>query len=400
MRNKTKKTLLFIEPNLSSSGLILKAQEKRYDSLIISANFNQRSLLNEIINSSLTIFQVNINDEIAVLDLVEKISQKFYIDGVIPGSEQYTSLASKVAGYLKKPSLTEEAISKIQRTDLLYDCLKAHHIPLPSYENVTTREKLKTAIQYIGFPCVLKSMHNMSSAFVKVAHTFEEALQAFETILHQEENSRISDNSVFQPSILIQEYIDGKVYSVEGFLKNNLVSVVSVTEKILPSAFDLTPIGYIVRSENEKILFYIESYLKHVLSALKLNYGPFHADIKLSEKGPLLTEIFIGLPKNQVSKIISYATGIDYYDNVLKLFSNQPLSLQKTKRLNAGFAFLYTSNALEVFRESPYVTELKTYDKREEPLPFIKQKFGHAFLLHKDYEILKQQFIELLSYPR
>ncbi|MBS0271431.1 MAG: ATP-grasp domain-containing protein [Proteobacteria bacterium] len=400
MRNHTQKALLFIEPVSSSSKLILKAQEKRYDPLIISANFNQQPLPNEVINTSLTIFQINIKDHRAVLDLVEKISQKFHVDGVIPGAEQYTSLTNQVAIYLKKPGLTEEAISQIQRKDALYDCLKTHHIPLLSYERVITPEKLKAAIQHVGLPCVLKSTRNISSATIKIANTLEEALQIFEAIMHQEEEYKISEDIAFQPSVLIQEYMEGTIYSVEGFLNNKLVSIVSVTEKILSPELDLTPIGYIVRSENEKLLIHVESYLKQVLSALKLNHGPFQADIKLSEKGPLLTEIFIGFPKSQISTLIGHATGIDYYDNVLKFFSNQPLYLQKTKRLNAGVAFLHTHNTLEACLENPHVTEIETYDKEEKLNSSIKQKLGHAFFLHKDYEILKQQFVTLLPHSR
>jgi hypothetical protein len=108
MRFFDKKTLLFIEPCLSSQLLVIKAKEKRYDALVISSHSGQQILPEEVINASSSFFQVDTDDEDAVLDLVKKISQKFHIDGVVLGAENYVPLATKVATYLNKPGLTPE----------------------------------------------------------------------------------------------------------------------------------------------------------------------------------------------------------------------------------------------------------------------------------------------------
>ncbi len=108
MRFLDKKTLLFIEPCLSSYHLVLKAKEKRYDTFVISAHSDQHTLPEEVINASSLFFQVDTNNESAVFDLVKKIAQKFHIDGVILGAENYVPLATKVATYLNKPALAPE----------------------------------------------------------------------------------------------------------------------------------------------------------------------------------------------------------------------------------------------------------------------------------------------------
>lgn len=381
MRHPIKKTLLFIEPTSSSSLLVLKAQEKRYDSLVITANFNKNALSEKVINASFALFQVNIKDEVAVLDLVEKISQKFRIDGVIPGAIQYVPLTSKVASQLQKPGLAKEVAFKVQRKDLIRHCLKAHRLPHPRYQIISNSTALKTALQHLGSPCVLKSLYNVDFSLTKKVYTFEEALYAFETILAEEKN---------EGKVLIEEYIEGETYSVEGFFKNKLLSLVSIVEK-------LNPIGYIVASDWENLFPCVQPYCKQVLSALELNYGFFRMDIKLTKQGPFLTDISIGLPKDPIPKLIGYATGIDYYHNVLKFFSDQLLSLQKTKCLNAGFTSLYTPNAVETLFENPCVAEINIYSKEEGFIPTVNQKLGHAFLIHKEYEVLKQQLAEIHS---
>jgi len=117
MRILDKKTLLFIEPCLSSHLLVLKAKEKRYDAFVIAAHLGQCTLPEEVINASSLFFQVDTNNDVAVLDVVKKIAQKFHIDAVILGTENYVPLATKVATYLNKPGLTpEEALKSFFRS--------------------------------------------------------------------------------------------------------------------------------------------------------------------------------------------------------------------------------------------------------------------------------------------
>lgn len=123
-----KKTVLFIEPCLSDYPLVLKAKEKRYRTFVISAHSDQRQLPEDIIDASTSFFQVETNQDAAVLDLVKKINQKFRIDGVISGNEAYLSLTNQVAASLNKPGISPEAAHLISNKDLMRETLKAHNI--------------------------------------------------------------------------------------------------------------------------------------------------------------------------------------------------------------------------------------------------------------------------------
>ncbi len=406
MRFFSKKILLFIEPCLSSHLLVLKAKEKRYDTFVISAHSNQRTLPAEIINASSSFFQVDTNNDEAVLDLVKKISQKFHIDGVIPGSESCAVLAAKVAKYLKTPGLTQEAALRVCRKDLIRDELKAHNVPIPLYGRVKTKEELEKTLKIIGFPCILKAIDGAGSVGGKKVQTLEEAFHFFEAVTAPEEGSSSWDDRFLQRCVLVEEYIQGKEYSVEVFSRNNIVSLVSFTEKVLSLEFDSIKERHIIRSEIEPTLLgRIEPYLNKVILALKLNHGLFHAKVRLSTRGPLLMKIEMGPPEAHIPKLIGYATGIDYYDNILRLLSGQPFSLQRTRYLNAGITFLYHSNVnkfcthgyFKTLRDNSCVMETKAYYRQEDGISdfSVGKKVGHVILLHKDYEILKQKMAEV-----
>lgn len=392
------KTLLFIEPCLSSHLLVLRAKEKRFNTLVISANSDQRALPEEVVNASSSFFQVDTNDDLAVLDLVGKIAQKFHIDGVIPGVEYYVPLTAKVAMDLKKPGLTPEVALGVHRKDVMRDTLKAHNIPIPQYRKVQTEKELEIALKTIGYPCILKPVDCAGSVNVMGIKTFEEAFHAFQEITAHEGVDPAWGNRVLQRCALVEEYIQGKEYSIEGFSKDNMVSIVSITENLSSPETDSIVVGRIVPAEIEPNLFaIIEPYVKKVISSLKFNYAPFHAVVRLSERGPLLMGFSMRLADNNILKLIGYATGIDYYENTLKLFSGQPLSLQRTQRLNAGMTFFYHPEAIEILRDNPYVREIKVYEGH---IPGSKHEVGHAIFLHEDYNVLKQQMLGLSPHPR
>lgn len=403
MHCRGKKTLLFIEPCLSSYFLVIKAKEKGYTTLVLSSHSGQRLLPEEVLNASSSFFQLDTSNEEAVLYLVEKIAQKFYINGVIPGTEYYMPLTAKVAKYLNKPGLTPESALRIQRKDLIRDTLKAHGFLLPKYRRVETKEELKTALQQIKFPCMIKSIVCPGSIKVKKAHTFKEAFDAFKKIMDHKSIDSTQGNLSFQKGALVEEYIEGKEYSIEGFLKNHTVHIISMTEKFFSfESSGLMKKGQIVASEIDSELFtMIAPYLKKVTSVLDLNDGPFQAQVKLSEKGPFLIEIAMRFADSYIPKLIEYATSIDYYDNALKLFSGQPLSLHKTQRLNAGISFFYASSIAKICTKAyfdtlmkhPYTKETKVCNKPEERVLKGSQgnrKLGYAIFLHKDYRVLKR----------
>ena len=85
--------------------------------------------------SQATFFQLNTHNEAAILSLVEKISQKFQIDGVIPGDDHYGLLTAKIGDYLQKPGLKPEIAFKVYHQDFLRHISKESGFYIPNYCN-------------------------------------------------------------------------------------------------------------------------------------------------------------------------------------------------------------------------------------------------------------------------
>ena len=128
------KNFLFIEPCLSSQYFIHQARLKGYGTFIISENDIFLNLSKENIKAASAFFQLDTHNQEAVLNLVQQLSEKFKIDGVIPGNEDYGPLTANVAACLKKPGLKPEIECKIYRNELLEAVIKKENLSLSNME--------------------------------------------------------------------------------------------------------------------------------------------------------------------------------------------------------------------------------------------------------------------------
>lgn len=332
-RDLRNKVLLFIEPCLSLEHFVHKAQMKGYKTFIISANDSYLTLPNKNFMGTCAFFQVDTQDDEAVLNLVTQLAQKFNIEGVIPGYEGYGPLTAKIATYLKKPGLRSEIALKVERKDIL--------------------------------------------------------------------------QALSQNSYTGEVGMDEQEYHIKGLVKNRIVRIFIFTENLVFPESNFIDLGYIVRSKIDQIHFKkINNYLQDVVSALKLDYGFFNATVKMSEKSISLSNFTMGFAKDFMPTLIHYATGIDYSDRVFELFSNQPVSFHRTKKLNAGIIFFYKkpmkkqnlASYISELEQNPVVLEAKEYRREHgctQHLSAKTQKIGHAILVHQDYKILKQHIKEI-----
>jgi len=115
------KTLLFLEPCYLSYPLLQNVYEKGETTLVISNISPCQTIPKDIIKVSSLYFQVDLNDEDAVFDLIHKIKRVFTIDGVIPGNEYYLPLVGKIATTLNKPSLLASSALAYLETSQIFE---------------------------------------------------------------------------------------------------------------------------------------------------------------------------------------------------------------------------------------------------------------------------------------
>jgi hypothetical protein len=64
----------------------------------------------------------------------------------------------------------------------------------------------------------------------------------------------------------------------------------------------------------------VVAYVVRVVRALGLGLGPFHAELRLSARGPLLMEVAARLPGDRIPDLLRLATGADLYEATLRCY--------------------------------------------------------------------------------
>ena len=309
----TKRNIVFVEPCLSSHLLIVEALKAGYNPIVISANSDKRIVPEEVLKKVAFHFKIDTNNDEQVINFLSQLKQYIHIDAVVPGAEFYVPLTAKIAQELNLPGLEPEVALNARRKDLMREALSKSGVVIPQFKLVKSEQELIAAVKDIGLPCVIKATDLAGSVNVSKAETLSEAVNYFKQIIDNPTQSKEWGGRKLKRQALVEEYVIGKEYSIEGFIKNGHVNVVSITEKLLSCEKDFVEVGHIVGAPiDEQQNVAIRKYVQQVVSALKLNIGPFHAELRMTNKGPILMEIAMRLGGDYIPKLINYAYGVNF----------------------------------------------------------------------------------------
>lgn len=142
----------------------------------------------------------------------------------------------------------------------------------------------------------------------------------------------------FEKMALVEEYAEGKEYSVECISFSGHHSFLQITEKYTTGAPHFIETGHVEPAQlSEQLLEKIKETVFHALSGLGIEYGASHSEIKISDSGQIaIIEIggrmggdFIG------STLVKLSTGFDFVKAVIDIsLGNEP----KVALSDKGFA--------------------------------------------------------------
>jgi biotin carboxylase len=114
--------------------------------------------------------------------------------------------------------------------------------------------------------------------------------------------------------VLIEEYLEGKEYSVEACSANGRHYVLGITEKFVePGSF--IECGHLFPAQlDAATVDAIEDYVTRVLYATGVDNTPTHTEIMLDASGPRLIETHTRVGGDCIPTLVHETTGIDLYE--------------------------------------------------------------------------------------
>jgi len=300
--------------------------------LLVDTNFSATPIHDYLVSEGHEVFVVGGNSQDALaksaeryvpldysdIDRTRALIEELGIDYLIPGcNDQSYRVCSSLNENSRYPGIdrldTSETINHKQR---FREFTQMHGLPVPHLldtKNIGTR-----------WPVIVKPVDAYSGHGVRIlrdgqADEIEAAIQ------HAREYSRTG-------SYLVEDYVDGQLYSHSAFLKQqNIIRDIIVEEHGTANPF-VVDTSRVIPDPSPTMLQAVRESITTLARALNLHDGLIHTQFILSGENIWLVEVTRRCPGDLYSQLIELSTGTNYVENYVRPFLGQPY------RFEPGFA--------------------------------------------------------------
>lgn len=296
----------------------------------------------------------------------------------------------------KQPDLAYEDSLCATIKNYMRDRLKENHVPIPRYFTVHNEKEFLEAIQEMPGDMIVKPADNAGSRGVillkkdPVSGRMEPS-NALEVYAYSKGNSR---NGI----VMVEEFMEGEEVSVESMTVNGETTVIAITDKMTTPPPYFVELGHVEPSHHPLLLQeQIKEVTKKAVSAIRLQNGPAHTEIKLTKEGPKIVELAARLGGDFItSRLVPLSTGVDMVGNSVILATGGKIDLENKVSQGAAIRFIpgekgiirniYVPAELE---KSQGVEEIVLYKKPGDCVDGTKSsndRVGHVIATGKDAE--------------
>ena len=170
------------------------------------------------------------------------------------------------------------------------------------------------------YPLIVKPRDNSGSRGVKLCRNKEELQEAMQEALHY---SHLD-------TVLVEEYIEGQEYSIEGLHYDGNSEVIQFTEKTtteFPYNVELAhkqPTNLTEEQKND-----IRELVSKIAKCMHFEKCPSHTELKINERGVIIIETSPRLGGDYItSTLVPLSTGINMEDQLLNIALGEKVDIQ------------------------------------------------------------------------
>lgn len=255
------------------------------------------------------------------------------VDGILTTSDAPVQVVSKVAKKLGLPAMPEETAdictNKLKQR-LLF---QKNNVGCPSFKIIETNAR---DITFATFPCIVKPIDSSASRGVTIVNDVNELRKSIDYAFEFSKSDKV----------LVEQFIDGREFSVETFTQDGITTVIAITEK------HLLDNGYFVENthvepatvtgEEEEL---IKTEVTKAISAVGLNNAPSHTEVKLWGGNVYVIEMACRLGGDYItSDLVPLSTGVDMSENLIRLSVGEKIDVVQKKHCFAAVQFINNIN--------------------------------------------------------
>ena len=237
---------------------------------------------------------IRFHQEAASVNAIVRAVEGAPPDGILAVGDRATTIAAFAARLLRLPGHPPEAVAAARDKRLTRERLRAAGLPVPWFITVPHDTDPRRLAARVSFPVVLKPLALSGSQGVIRANSPAEFVTSFYRIhrlLRSRDVRAMQDRTT--DSILIESYIEGPEFAVEGLLHNGSLRTLAIFDK--PDPLDgpyFEETIYVTPSRaSEAAQAQIRAAIGSAVAALGLHHGPIHAECRMNDRGVFVLEV-------------------------------------------------------------------------------------------------------------
>ena len=323
-------------------------------------------------------------------------------------SEKHFYTTALIADYLKLDQSNFLNVSQARYMTNKYfqrkEIAKLYPEITPEYKKIHTFHGAYTFARKVGFPIVVKPANLSKGELVNICNDIEELSRKVSYVLDHVEGVYKRDKVYRKPQVVIEEYIDGRQFSVDSYINSSggIVHTPVCKQTISHDlGFDDFQTYYsqypseLSVAEEKQVLDTVEKSVK----ALKILSTTTHTEVKIDSKGRCrIIEVNVR-PGGFRSEMLKESYDIDHFGNFIQSILGLPVKLDPVFKQYSACPqfwaekegqFIEVANIEEIKKLASYKKFVVVAQKGSE-VGSVNKGYGrvaYAILAHQDNSIL------------
>ncbi|SIT46562.1 conserved hypothetical protein [Paraburkholderia ribeironis] len=393
--------IIVVEPASSGTALIAAAQRLGHPVHLFSADTDDRIVPAAQRRAAASLTRVDTGSADDVAAAVRALGG---VDALVPGFEYAVDVVAQAAAQSGLPHLPPEAAALTRDKYRSRQRLSAAGLAVPRFALIANLGDVARAAAHVGFPAVVKPVDGCGSLLVRRVDSLAQLHATLDGVAHR----AVSDmGREVGHTLMLEQYLDGPEYSVEGYVGPLGPRVLAVTEKILGPEPYFVEMGHVVDAAlDERDRARLSAYVEAVARQIGLTLGVFHAEVRITRDGPALIEIAARLGGDRIYRLVELARSISLPEVMIRSYLGEPDPApgyyDRLSTRVSGVRFLAPKasgpfagvSGLDDVRARPGFEEAEIYPRTGDwvsPLTDFRGRIGHVLFSAPDRPTLEHR---------
>jgi biotin carboxylase len=215
-------------------------------------------------------------------------------DGLLVVGDRPTVIAARAAAALGLSAHPAEAAAIARNKRLARERLRECGLSTPWFVAASIAASPRQLAQAVSYPCVIKPVALSGSRGVIRANDPEQFVAAFDRLRRLLEAPDIrAERNEAHDAVLVEGFIAGREYAVEGLLDHGTLEVLAIFDKPDPldGPFFEETIYVTPSAAPASVQQAIVTTVERAVAAIALHHGPIHAECRVNAEGVFVLEV-------------------------------------------------------------------------------------------------------------